>query len=55
VVEPTHAVADPGTVMVHPLDAPPADPAVMHSLLLDEVALETVAQLIESLYLLTTS
>ena len=51
-VELAHAVADPGTVVVHPEDALPADAAVVHARLLDQVALRAIPDAVQRLDLL---
>lgn len=53
-VELAHAVAHPGTVMIHPQDALPADAAVVHSWFLYEVALGTIPNTVQRFDLLPT-
>ena len=47
-VELAHTVTDPGTVVVHPLDALLANAAVVHSGFLDQVTAEAVAGIVET-------
>lgn len=50
-VEFAHTVANPGAVVVHPHDAKVANRAMVHSLLLYDIALKAVTNFVECFYL----